>query len=817
MGTDEASDLRRRAAANAQLRSAMRPPPSPSAAAPAASASPAAPATGLHPHPLASIPLPLRPIPTEAFFDRRVRVDVPERGLRAHVYLAGLGPRAPPEGVLEGGEPLAGGVGDGPGSAGPRPPPTSVGGWMPTSLSGASPVPAHGSSAFPTPPAPAPLLSLRDRLDLPMVLCLHGAGMTGASFAPFASHLRGVAAVVAPDARGHGRTLADDPAALSLEDMARDAFAVWTRVAGLWAEGRRVVHEEEERRRAQRVAAGEIDAGTSARLSDEETERALRAAGVFGGAWDGDDAAPGDGETIAERVDGSQTTGDARSGGSSPAGGESGAGERGEDEDVRAECAPGGEVPPRSPSSGGLFPPPPPSSRSSSPPSYLPPTVILGHSMGGAVAVRAASLFPPSVLSGAIVVDVVEGSALSALASMDLVLRRRPRGFASLDAAGVWAVEHGLWKRISSLLVSLPTQLVQRGGPEERRWNHGKLPPGPDGLERTGKGASGGDGLAASHEAPSAAPRPLKRTDTPATLAVAGMDDDDVIARLGEARDAPAVIEEPELELELGAIAEGEEDEDEEEGREEEAGAVGGDEERAGAVGGDEERAGGTRPAAREQKRHKGDRGESTSTRRVGVESGAADSVSPSGSGAADRARARERTGEEACAGLARPPLSPALPAPSRPPAPSSTSASPRPPRPSGPDKASGAFAPLPPLARSSAGASPHRWVWRADLASTRPFWRDWYLGLSNAFLAVPCAKLLILAGTDRLDTPLTIGQMQGKFQLALFPDAGHAVHEDQPADVAGTVAGFLSRHGLAGTGAGVRPGAIVHGQRIHA
>jgi hypothetical protein len=37
-----------------------------------------------------------------------------------------------------------------------------------------------------------------------------------------------------------------------------------------------------------------------------------------------------------------------------------------------------------------------------------------------------------------------------------------------------------------------------------------------------------------------------------------------------------------------------------------------------------------------------------------------------------------------------------------------------------------------------------------------------WFDGLSNKFLATRAAKLLILAGTDRLDKPLTIGHIQG-------------------------------------------------------
>lgn len=53
-----------------------------------------------------------------------------------------------------------------------------------------------------------------------------------------------------------------------------------------------------------------------------------------------------------------------------------------------------------------------------------------------------------------------------------------------------------------------------------------------------------------------------------------------------------------------------------------------------------------------------------------------------------------------------------------------------------------------------------------------------WFSGLSAKFLTVRAARLLILAGTDRLDKTLMIGQMQGKFQLEVVPDVGHMVHE---------------------------------------
>ena len=53
-----------------------------------------------------------------------------------------------------------------------------------------------------------------------------------------------------------------------------------------------------------------------------------------------------------------------------------------------------------------------------------------------------------------------------------------------------------------------------------------------------------------------------------------------------------------------------------------------------------------------------------------------------------------------------------------------------------------------------------------------------WFTGLSKNFLAARTARLLVLAGTDRLDKELMIGQMQGKFQLAVVPGVGHMLHE---------------------------------------
>ena len=53
-----------------------------------------------------------------------------------------------------------------------------------------------------------------------------------------------------------------------------------------------------------------------------------------------------------------------------------------------------------------------------------------------------------------------------------------------------------------------------------------------------------------------------------------------------------------------------------------------------------------------------------------------------------------------------------------------------------------------------------------------------WFKGLSGAFLSARTARLLVLAGTDRLDKELIIGQMQGKFQMEVVPGVGHMLHE---------------------------------------
>ncbi|KAK7757816.1 Protein phosphatase methylesterase 1 [Diatrype stigma] len=97
--------------------------------------------------------------------------------------------------------------------------------------------------------------------------------------------------------------------------------------------------------------------------------------------------------------------------------------------------------------------------------------------------------------------------------------------------------------------------------------------------------------------------------------------------------------------------------------------------------------------------------------------------------------------------------------------------------------------------AAAATAADPRPWKWRTDLGATQPFWENWFVGLSKKFLEARGGKLLLLAGTDRLDTELTIGQMQGKYALQVFPEAGHFIHEDLPEKTAISLVDFHRRN----------------------
>lgn len=90
------------------------------------------------------------------------------------------------------------------------------------------------------------------------------------------------------------------------------------------------------------------------------------------------------------------------------------------------------------------------------------------------------------------------------------------------------------------------------------------------------------------------------------------------------------------------------------------------------------------------------------------------------------------------------------------------------------------------------------KYIWRIDLSKSEKFWTGWFEGLSQKFLDLPVAKLLLLASIDGLDRTLTVGQMQGKFQMQVLARCGHAVHEDRPGEVAEVIASYMIRNEFA-------------------
>uniref|UniRef100_A0A5K3EHK4 Protein phosphatase methylesterase 1 n=2 Tax=Mesocestoides corti TaxID=53468 RepID=A0A5K3EHK4_MESCO len=92
-------------------------------------------------------------------------------------------------------------------------------------------------------------------------------------------------------------------------------------------------------------------------------------------------------------------------------------------------------------------------------PTEAPPIILIGHSMGGAVAVHVAQKRAIPSFAGLVVIDVVEGTALESLYSMTSFLRSRPQGFRSLADGIAWCVRSGQIRNVESACISFPGQL----------------------------------------------------------------------------------------------------------------------------------------------------------------------------------------------------------------------------------------------------------------------------------------------------------------------------------------------------------------------
>jgi pimeloyl-ACP methyl ester carboxylesterase len=92
--------------------------------------------------------------------------------------------------------------------------------------------------------------------------------------------------------------------------------------------------------------------------------------------------------------------------------------------------------------------------------------VLVGHSLGGALAVRAAAAWPASAppLRGLVAIEACEGSTVLALPAMRALLRAQPRAFASVDECVEFAVAAGLSRRAATARAVLLARLRVDGG-----------------------------------------------------------------------------------------------------------------------------------------------------------------------------------------------------------------------------------------------------------------------------------------------------------------------------------------------------------------
>lgn len=96
--------------------------------------------------------------------------------------------------------------------------------------------------------------------------------------------------------------------------------------------------------------------------------------------------------------------------------------------------------------------------------------VLVGHSMGGSIATKAAEkiflekeAYPfHSQIKALFVIDVVEGVAIDALPFMESIIFAKPKSFKSLEAAIKWNVSSGNIKSTTSSRVSTPATLIPK-------------------------------------------------------------------------------------------------------------------------------------------------------------------------------------------------------------------------------------------------------------------------------------------------------------------------------------------------------------------
>ncbi|CAH8854023.1 unnamed protein product [Trichobilharzia szidati] len=338
-------------------------------------------------------------------------------------------------------------------------------------------------------------------------------------------------------------------------------------------------------------------------------------------------------------------------------------------------------------------------------PMEAPPIILVGHSMGGAVAVHVACKRTIPSLAGIVVIDVVEGTALSSLRGMTAFLRSRPQSFRSLPQAIEWSVRSMQIRNVNSARVSFPGQLkrISSGQTATSELDEGiafiseNVPPIPVN--------SVSDSRISSVSRLSSQPL-VENSESDEEEGECECENFEVST---DVTDSQHVLEHNHNSLELPKHS------------------------------------------------NIDDSLQSEKLNHASLSSNISNSTGGKSHHPINNDNDSSTNNNEASS-FSTPSLSP--------------------------------------LATSvSSQSNRSQYTWRIDLMKTQPFWQEWFSGLSKLFLSIPEPKLLLLADADRLDKDLMIGQMQGKFQVQLFPRTGHAVQEDAPDKVAECLARFLVRN----------------------
>ena len=99
----------------------------------------------------------------------------------------------------------------------------------------------------------------------------------------------------------------------------------------------------------------------------------------------------------------------------------------------------------------------------------------------------------------------------------------------------------------------------------------------------------------------------------------------------------------------------------------------------------------------------------------------------------------------------------------------------------------------------NSANETVDRFQWRTNVTAMSSYWKDWFQGFDEIFLATTTPHILIISDHALLDKTLLIARMQGRCEVSVVtdPHAGHFFQEDCPDETVAIWMRFLRVHNL--------------------